>query len=67
MAGFRDAKLREQFTTSRVRPTRQRVVQKQFVSARHGATVSELIEDQIKTTAACCCRLPPVASLAIDA
>lgn len=49
MAGSSDAKLRDQFSTSRVRPARQRVMQKQLVSARHGATASELIEDQIKS------------------
>jgi hypothetical protein len=47
MAESAGAKQQEK-TRSRVRPVRVRVVQKQLVSVRHGATVNELIEDQIK-------------------
>jgi hypothetical protein len=48
MTKSREAKLRERFTTSGVRPVRERVVQRQLVSVRHGTTVNELIEEQTK-------------------
>ncbi len=38
----------EKPTKSRVKPVRERVVQKQLVSIRHGATSNELAEDQAK-------------------
>jgi hypothetical protein len=41
-------KRKEKPTRSSVKPGRERVVRKQLVSVRHGATVNELAEDQVK-------------------
>ncbi len=48
MAESTGAKQEEKPTKSRVKPSRERAVQKQLVSARRGAAANELAEDQAK-------------------
>ncbi len=48
MAESPGAKREEKSTKSRVKPVRERVVQKELVSVRHGATANELAEEQAK-------------------